>query len=139
MKDIIIKKADKGSTVVVMSHKDYVSKVMQHLDNAREYRRLDEDPTERFANEMSVFLRDIRSCHVIDEETMMGLLPEEFRASWFYILPKIHKPGCPGRPIVSSCGAPAEKISRFVDLHLGSLVRAIPSYIRDTTDFPEKL
>ena len=33
-KDIVIKKADKGSSVVVMLHEDYVCKVIQHLDNA---------------------------------------------------------------------------------------------------------
>ena len=44
-----------------------------------------------------------------------------------------------GRPIVSSCGSPTEGISRFVDFHLRPLVRRIPSYIKDTTDFLLKL
>ena len=122
-----------------MSREDYIFKAMQHLDNDQEYHRLDEDSTEEFANEISLFLRDMRSCQVIDEETMRGLLPKDPRASRFYILPKIHKPGCPERPIASSCGAPMERISHFVDLHLGPLVRDIPSYIKDTTDFLQKL
>ena len=33
----------------------------------------------------------------------------------FYILPKIHKTGNPGRPIVSSNSHPTERISQFVD------------------------
>ena len=67
---------------------DYVFKVMQHLDNVREYRRLDEDPTERFAAEISLFLRDMRSCRVIDEETMKGLLPENPRSPSFTSCPR---------------------------------------------------
>ena len=42
----------------------------------------------------------------IDEETMTAILPKNARISYFYILPKIHKPGNPGRLIVSSCEAP---------------------------------
>ena len=75
----------------------------------------------------------------LDKETMKCLLSEEMRTSLFYILPKIHKPWNPGRPIVSSCGAPTEEISLFVDYHLAPLVNTLPSYIKDTTDFLVKL
>ena len=57
----------------------------------------------------------------------------------FYLLPKIHKLGNPGRLIISSCDAPTERISKFVDHHLRPLVRTIPSYIKDTTDFLMKV
>ena len=59
------------------------------------------------------------------------------RTPHLYILPKIHKSlqDPPGRPIVSSNGAPTERISAFVDVCLKPLVTALPSYIRDTKDF----
>ena len=75
----------------------------------------------------------------IDKETMAVLLPNKLRMPWFYILPKIHKPENPGRPMVSSCRSPTKGISQFVDFHLGPLVRKIPSYMSDTTDFLLKL
>ena len=53
-----------------------------------------------------------------------------------YLLPKIHKAGNPGRPIVSANGHPTEKI--VVDLHLQSHVNTLPSYLQDTTDFLKK-
>ena len=56
-----------------------------------------------------------------------------------YLLPKLHKPVIPGRPIVSSCGSPTENISCFLDYYLQPLTRALPSYIRDTTDFLQKI
>ena len=40
---------------------------------------------------------------------------------------------------MSSCGAPTERISEYVDHHLRPLVVQIPSYLRDTTDFLRKL
>ena len=53
----------------------------------------------------------------------------------FYILPKIHKQGNPGRPIISSNSHPTEPISEFTVNHLKPLVQTIPSHIKDTTYF----
>ena len=59
------------------------------------------------------------------------------RAGRFYILPKIHKQGNPGRPIISSNGHPiaTERISEFVDYHLKPLEQALSSHSKDTTHF----
>ena len=56
----------------------------------------------------------------------------------FYILPKIHKSGCPGRPIVSTVGSRTEGLSELVDHFVQPLVPNIPSYIRDTQDYLDK-
>ena len=55
------------------------------------------------------------------------LMPVFPKTAKFYYLPKIHNPPLPnrtipGRPIVSSCGAPTERISEYVDHHLQPLV-----------------
>ena len=137
--DIVIKKADKGSATVVMSRENYIAKVMQHLNDHQHYEKLSGDPTALFEREIKHFLEDMESRLSIDKSTMASLIPQKSKASRFYILPKIHKPGNPGRPIVSSCGAPTEGISHFVDYHLAPLVKNVPSYIKDTTDFLNKL
>ena len=112
---------------------------MKHLQNQHHYEKLPEDPTELFSGEIKAFLEEMVRRHSVDKKTMASLLTKECKPSRFYIVPKIHKPGNPGRPIVSSCGSPTEGISHFVDYHLAPLVRDIPSYIRDTTDFLNKL
>ena len=56
-----------------------------------------------------------------------------------YIIPKIHKTGNPGRPIVSSNSHPTERISQFVDYYINPLVSTLDSHIKDTTDFLNKL
>ena len=37
------------------------------------------------------------------------------------------------RPIVSSCESPTENISQFIDHRLQLLMKALPSYLKDTT------
>ena len=64
---------------------------------------------------------------------------ENPRTPKFHTLPKIHKKGNPGRPVISSIDCTTSKISKFVDFHLQPLVRTIPSYIKDTKDFLNKI
>ena len=58
-----------------------------------------------------------------------------------YLLPKIHKRSydVPGRPVISNCGAPAEEVSEFLDLHLKPIMQEEWSYIKDTEDFLRKV
>ena len=57
----------------------------------------------------------------------------------FNIRPKIHKTGNSGRPVVNSVNCHTNSISKYVDFHLQLIFNNIPSYVRDTTDFFQKL
>ena len=111
--DIVIKPADKGSAMVIMSRKDHEAKVMDYLNNGNFYRKLQEDLTKQFLEEITTSLTDLLNRQVIDREVWDFLRPKQVRTARFYILPKIHKTNIPGRPIVSSCGAATENISFF--------------------------
>ena len=58
-----------------------------------------------------------------------------------YFLPKIHKRifNVPGRPVISNCGTPTEKVSEFLDSHLQSIMRKCLSYVKDSGDFISKI
>ena len=58
----------------------------------------------------------------------------------FYLLPKIHKGlvNVPGRPVISNCGTPTE-VSEFLDHLLPPVMRSGKSYIKDTSNFLEKI
>ena len=75
----------------------------------------------------------------IDDKTREYLIQTDVKPGRFYILPKVHKPGNPGRPIVSSNSHPTERISHFVDYYLQPLVHKLPSFVKDTNDFLNKL
>ena len=58
-----------------------------------------------------------------------------------YLLSKIHKrfSDVPGRPVISNCGVPTEKVSEFLDFHLKPIMKNVKSYIRDSGHFLEKI
>ena len=47
----------------------------------------------------------------------------------------MHKPINPGHPIVFSYGSPTERISVYIDAHLQSFVKSLPSHVQDTNNF----
>lgn len=53
--------------------------------------------------------------------------------------PKLHKPGHPYRSIVSGIGTPTERIAELAEYELDEYVTDSPSFLRDTTDFINKL
>ena len=138
-RDVVIKPADKGSAVVVLSKEDYINEAERQLNDHAHYTKLNADPTLRFAVEIKSFIHSMFTNGQIDKNTRDFLIPHHSRAARLYLLPKIHKPGNPGRPIVSSNSAPTENISRFVDWFLQPFTTVLPSYIRDTTDFINRL
>ena len=122
-----------------MSKGSYLAEAYRQLLDTRHYCRLESDPTPRHAELVAGLVQEMFEMNHIDKGTLKYLTPTQPQTARFYHLPKIHKVGNPGRPIVSSCRAPTKQISEYVDHHLRPLVVQIPSYLRDTTDFLRKL
>ena len=138
--DIIIKQADKGSAVVVMDREAYINEAVGQLNDSEVYVLLDGDPTRDMVKKINEKIRESWEKGNIDGKTKDYLMvSEDVKPGRFYLLPKIHKRGCPGRPVISGCGTPTEKISAFVDQKVRPLVPEIKSYIKDTNDFLHKL
>lgn len=140
-KDIIILPADKGDTTVILNISDYIEEAQKQLTNTDAYELLNKNPTQDFNDEIKEYIEFKGPEEDLSIKTIKSLTPEEPRTPVFYLLPKVHKPARPppGRPIVSSYGSPTERISAFVDEQLQPLVTKLPSYIKDTNDFLEKI
>ena len=63
-------------------------------------------------------------------EITISQTPDPPRIPVFYTLTKIHKPTLVGKPIISGCDGPTERLSSFVDKLLQPIAR-----IQDTTHF----
>ena len=57
----------------------------------------------------------------------------------FYLLPKVHRKGVPGRPVVSACGSATEGLSEIVDFFLQPYLPDIPSFFKDTDDLIRRI
>ncbi|KAL9988930.1 hypothetical protein ACROYT_G003426 [Oculina patagonica] len=129
--DIVIKPADKGSGTVVMDRQLYLNECYRQLNNQQFYKREKKDPTDHITERVKKYLKGLLKDNIINKETHRYLTPQDPKAGRFYILPKIHKPGNPGRPIVSANGHPTEKqtlpCTILVTLDVSSLYTNIPT------------
>ncbi len=141
MSDIIIKPADKGSAVVVLNKKDYIAEGIRQLSDTKFYKKRDMDPTDVFNDNVKHLVEQLHKDGEISEGLKNYLVIDTPRTPQLYLLPKIHKGTFPppGRPIESACSSPTERISQLCDIELRSLVKAMLSYIKDTTHFLNRL
>ena len=137
--DIIITKADKGGAVVVNDVTKYIQEAERQLSDKKFYKLLPNNPTSEHAALVNNAIDNLKLRGALDEKMANKLKTNNPKTPKLYLLPKIHKPNNPGRPVVSSIGCHTEKISQFVDYHLKSFNQALPSYVQDTTHFLKKL
>ena len=140
-KEIVILPADKGNTTVILNKTDYVLEANRKLQDTDTYQLLKTDPTSDFCNQIQHFVASQGALQGLSEKSINLLTPVTPTTPAFYLLPKIHKEQRPppGRPIVSGCGGPTERISALVDTHLQPFVHQLQSYIKDTSHFLERL
>lgn len=138
---ITIQRADKGGGIVILNTETYIEKITSMLADKTSYTKLLFNPTNNFniqiKNTLSIGLQN----KWLSEQEFKFLINKTPTTPILYALPKIHKSPLdpPFRPIVSGIGSLTEKISRFVDYHIYSIVQTLPSYLKDTTDFLTKL
>ena len=144
-----------------MNKDNYLQETCTQLHDGRFYQKLDNDPTPTLTNKLKLLINELQPNLQND---VLKLIPSHPRPATFYTIPKVHRlpnlvvSTCPssnpdnfiieaqrlninppGRPIVSGIGTLTEYVSAFVDRELQPLLANIHSYIKDTTDFFNKL
>ena len=140
-RDIIIKEADKGSAVVVWGRKDYCREAYNHLDHAVVYEKPQRDSLSQVSDQVKEVLQPLLGKGYISGKNVEYLVVSRPRLGRFYLLPKIHKrlENVPGRPVISNCGTATERISEFLDFHIQPLIEGLPSVIKDSIHFWQRL
>ena len=137
-KSRMILTADKGVALVIIDKNDYVQKA-EELLNTNTFKKIPEDPINKQKNKLINILKSIKSEGGLSEDTYKRLYPTGAVASKFYGLPKIHKPGIPLKPIVSSTGTAtyntAKELARILKLLVGSSIH----HVQNTRDFVEQI
>ena len=110
---INLKKADKGTTTVIMNKADKIYEANVQLDNGMRYERLKAPMVKTIQEKVNDLINQLHQGENIGDMTMNWLLQSlnPPRIPIFYTLTKIHKPKLVGRPIISGCDGPTERIS----------------------------
>ena len=136
--NILIRSADKGSSVCILNLDQYIKHGLHQLSNSKFYQKVDLDLTHKRNKEIQDVILHMFNQGEIDISVYNYLVNKEPRTSTIYFLPKLHKaftefPSC--HPILSSNSSATERISQFVDHFLNPLTSGFRSFVKDTTHF----
>ena len=98
---IIITKAEKGGAVVIVDVKDYIKQAERHINNTKNYRKLQEDPTATNMKFVKNTIERFKKQKLINEKVADDLKRNDPKTPKLYLRPKIHKEGNPDRPVGS--------------------------------------
>ncbi|XP_077862479.1 uncharacterized protein LOC144344410 [Saccoglossus kowalevskii] len=143
---IVIKPFDKGRGIAIMNTTDYIYESLRQLNNEQYYTKIGGNDTIVTSNSVHELVTEMYNLDLIDYDTYKYTDPFNYtvRTPRWYLLPKVHKPPPEGsifvgRPIISGCSGPTEKISELIDHFLIPIVKRQHTYIKDTTDFINKI
>ena len=138
---IIIKPADKGSSIVIMNSNDYINACFDTLADPNFYEELPSDPNPDYRAKIDQKIDELLSSELINDFEA-SKLKSGCCTPKFYGLPKLHKEYDtfpPLRPICSGFSSCTSKIAQFLDAFLEPLAQSNPSYVKDTSDFVQKI
>ena len=145
-RSIVIKKADKGSSVVVWDRNDCVMEADKQLSDANVYKDVsfNENILQDLVGTSNKLFENLKAKGKISEKQLKYFTYKYNKTTnlgKLYFLPIIHKrlSDVPGRPVISNCGTPTEKASEFLDYQPKPIMQKEKSYIKDSGDFINKI
>lgn len=161
-RQLIIKSADKGGGIVVMDTSFYKKKVEEHLHDTNTYEELANYKNSNLMSKVESFaIKYEREHQILTKDESLYLRKFDFKTPNFFGVPKVHKSkqinaamhkgynsaiklpfetiDLPFRFINGEVASPTCKISELLDILLKPYLTLTPSYIRDSTDFLNKL
>lgn len=113
--NLIIAKADKGNTVVVMEKQDYINKTEDFI-KASNITKLQKDPTTKFNTQLKQALKDTQ--HLLSDEEKVRMCNKNPSAPTMKALPKLHKENVPIRPVINCRNAPTYQTAKWLHKHI---------------------
>lgn len=152
--DIVIKEADKGSSVVILNKAFYQEKITEMLQDTDTYTKLNKNPDRKTLNCIDNLVKNCDNSMTKKEKEYLTKF--EHKTSNFYGLPKVHKSDIikqaiydqnsdyvttpdPAdlkfRPVVAGPICVTSRLSNLIDILLRPFIPHVKSYVRDDIDF----
>ena len=143
-KRLKVMRADKGGAIVLMDNDDYKLKAYRLLDDETTYEKLSCIPS--ISSVQNKFNREVRKiANGVVNKDQRNLILDKISDKvpslpYFYGIPKVHKEGCPLRPIVATCNSPQSKLSSWLAHYLSSYLGVFsPAHLLHSLDFVERM
>lgn len=133
--------ADKSGVTVITSLTEDDEKIKKDLKDKAHFDNLESDCTEEVKETVTKFTNKWSKKGVFKEE-MSGFIKNNETSHLAKCKPliKTHKPQpYPHRLLLSGCGTPTEKLSKFIQLTISHLTDFLPYQILDTKEFLQKI
>ena len=147
-KDIIMQKADKGSTTVILDKESYIEKMKESLSETSKFQRLEIPPDKHLnfvinsQDKIKNILKSLYDKKSLTDMLYKKILPVGCRPGILYGQGKVQKPvinNCPSfRPIPGAINTPSYKSAKFLVPILSPL--AINKYtVKDSFAFAKEI
>ena len=123
-KSIIVLHPDKGNGIVLVDRINYVNKIEEIISDTSKFRPMNTDTLKmifKLEDKLNRFLRTLKDQNVIDDTSYNNMLASGSQPGIMYGLPKVHKDGCPFRPILSAIGTHSYNLAKFLVSALNSI------------------
>jgi len=138
-KDVLVTTADKGQVTVIMDYSDYIIQMSDIFKDDSTYRSLNKNPIKKISRDLEGMIKNWLDNKLIDNVTYRNLKCTSGNLPRGYGLPKIHKPGCPLRVVISSVGSPLYNVAKYLHNILSCSIKKPRSFIKDSRSFVEKI
>jgi hypothetical protein len=138
LEEVMILPADKGSCTVVLDTPVYKDRLGAILREGP-YEEMKRDPGQTFRKRLATLLRPLCEAQLLERGTFLRLCPTHFDSPYLFGLPKVHKVGCPLRPIVGMRNTLFAPLSRFLADVLAPYAKEGESYVQNSVHAKERL
>ena len=139
--NLIITRPDKGNGVVLLNKDSYLEKMTTILNDASKFSQVTSDVFAfllKMEDKVNRLLRKFRANNIISDSTFYNLYCSGSRPGVMYGLPKVHKEGCPIRPILAAIGTHNYNLAKFLVPILDPI--SVSEYtVKDSFSFAKEL
>ncbi|EJY57408.1 AAEL017571-PA [Aedes aegypti] len=137
--DLVVTKADKGKTVVVMKRDEYEEKMQALVNDSETYEPLASDPTKKTLKKINTLIDHWHENGFIEYSERTKLKVFNCNPPRVYGLPKTHKDGRPLRIINSAIGTATYKMAKFLSKILNHVTGKTEHHIVNSFQFAEEM
>ena len=110
--NVIIRKADKSSTYVILNKEDYLSKIDDILADSSKFKVIHKNPINEIKRRVN---RLVETQNALQESRKLPKIIGDFTPGYLYGNVKTHKTGNPLRPIISQIPSPTYKLAKILN------------------------